>query len=341
MAERDIIAIGASAGGVAGMQAVFRALPRDLPAAVFAVLHIGPYGSGLASVLSPPGGLRAEFARDGERIEAGRIYVAPPDRHMLAHDGHVELSRGPRENRTRPAIDPLFRTVASAFGERVVAVLLSGYQGDGTVGLMAVRGRGGLTVVQDPDETEYGEMPSRAIRYADVHRVMPLAAIGPLLASLARDGEDAPPRIAMQTEGEDRPRRDLAAQSRGERSNDVSTYSCPDCGGVLWQLAQLGMPAFRCHVGHAYAQETLHAAMSEQIETALWSAVRALTERSVLARQRAGQLAANGPSAAADDLLEQAEADDLHLRMIRDHVLRTLSAGVPTHTDGLESRDDG
>jgi two-component system chemotaxis response regulator CheB len=237
--NRDIVAIGASAGGVEALIQICEQPPADLPAAVFVVLHTPPYAvSRLPRILARSGPLPAAHAVDGEPIEAGRVYVAPPDRHLLLRPGRVELSRGPRENHARPAVDPLFRSAARAYGPRVVGVVLSGALYDGSAGLMAIKARGGAAVVQDPVEAVVAGMPRSALRYVAADHVLPAAAIAPMLDRLAREPVAEGGAAAMADEQEpirEVIRHDIADQARDERPGEVTIYTCPDCGGAMWQ----------------------------------------------------------------------------------------------------------
>jgi len=183
----DIVVIGASTGGVSALQAITVSFPADLRASVFIVLHFPPEApSFLPAILARAGSLSVKHAEDGEAIEYGRIYVAPPDYHLLLKHGCMLLGRGPEENHYRPAIDPLFRSAARAYGPRVVGVVLTGYRSsDGTAGLQAVKSQGGLAIVQDPEEAASSEMPANALRYVDIDYCLPLADIGPILARLS------------------------------------------------------------------------------------------------------------------------------------------------------------
>lgn len=191
VSRHDIIAIGASAGGVEALTKLVRGLPKDLPAAVFVVVHIPASGTSLLpQILSAQGTLPAVQAVDGQAVEPGRIYLAPPDHHLLLEDSRMRCRRGPRENRTRPAIDPLFRTAAQAYGPRVAGVVLSGTLQDGTAGLSAIKQAGGVAVVQDPQEALFPSMPESALRRVPVDYVLPVPEISPLLARLARPPQD-------------------------------------------------------------------------------------------------------------------------------------------------------
>jgi two-component system chemotaxis response regulator CheB len=325
----DIIVVGASAGGVEALSTLVGGLPADLPAALFVVLHIPPYSqSHLPAILTHHGSLPAAHATHGAAIAHGHIYVAPPDHHLLVRDGYVELTRGPRENSSRPAVDPLFRSAARAYGPRVVGVVLSGALGDGSAGLMAIAARGGVTVVQDPEEALFESMPRTALRYVRVDHILPVHEIAALVSRLAREPavyREAMGVPTMSDIDEMMPRlvrRDMTAQERNQRSGETTVYTCPECGGTLWQVEHNGLVQFNCHVGHAYAAEALLGQMSEDLEAALWRCVRMLTEKATLTRQLAGRLRAASQEAQGARVEEQAQLDDRHGQLIRTMLLK-------------------
>jgi two-component system, chemotaxis family, protein-glutamate methylesterase/glutaminase len=324
---RDIIVIGASAGGLQALIELVKGFPPDLPAAVFVVMHVTPHHrSSLAQILTRSGPLPARLAEHGAPIVPGNIYVAPPDYHLVLREGAMELSRSARENRTRPAADPLFRSAASAYGRRVAGVILSGTMGDGTIGLMAIKGYGGVTIVQDPDELLYSGMARSAIQNAEIDYVLPVREISSRLAMLAQPNETPEEETPMSTTPQDPDRiidQDFSEQIEGRRAGETAMYSCPECGGVLWQMNAQKVLQFRCHVGHTYSPELLLVEKSELLEAALWSAVRTLVEKSTLTRQLAARLAADGDEDRAASILEQAELDQKHIQIIRDTILGT------------------
>ena len=350
MPARDIVVVGASAGGIAALSALVGGLPADFPAAVFVVLHVPPYAeSRLPEILRRSGPLPVAHAVDGEPIAGGRVYVAPPDRHLLVRRGRVELSRGPRENRSRPAVDPLFRTAARAYGPRTVGVVLSGALYDGSAGLLAVKSRGGLAIVQDPEQAATDGMPRSALRLTPVDHVVPAEAIGPLLDLLIRDPapessdhpngarEMADPNEHMSGVISDI----IDHQADGVRADDVTIYTCPDCGGALFQ-EEAPVIRFRCHVGHAYAPEVLLGAKTEELEAALWTCVRMLTEKATLTRQVARRSEQLGSARVADRVEEQAGVDERHARVIRD-LLEAMPGPVDTLypvVDGSDTVDE-
>ncbi len=295
MPGHDIIVVGASAGGVEALKELVAHLPPDLPAVVFVVVHVPAYHtSAMPNILTRASPLEAVHPQDGETIQPGCIYVAPPDQHLLINNGHIHLSRGPRENGHRPAIDPLFRSAANAYGPRVVGVILSGMLDDGSLGLATVKGRGGVAIVQDPADALYSDMPNNAIRNVPVDYILPLHEIGPLLARLAaeeaarEEGEVLMENKPEATEAEI-VRNDKALLERNGRPGEPTVLTCPDCGGVLWELHNGNLLRYRCHVGHAYSAESLMLEQANTLEAALWTAVRALEEKASLARRMAAR----------------------------------------------------
>src|SRR5215213_7659479 len=298
MPARDIIVIGASVGGIEALRAIAGGLPKDLPAAVFVVLHTSPEAPGiLADILDRAGALPASFAVDGERILPGRIYVAPPDKHLVVEPNRVRLTRGPKENRFRPAVDPLFRSAAQVYGPRVIGVVLTGYLDDGTAGLWAVKQLGGTAIVQDPLEALAPSMPASAMRQVKVDYCLPVAEIAPQLVRLAsrpleEQGEYEVPKemdIEVRIAGEETAL-DAGVLKLGEPSN----YACPECHGVLLQLKEEKRIRFRCHTGHAYSVDSLLAEVTENVEDSLWNAIRSLEESVLLMRHMAEHLGENG-----------------------------------------------
>jgi two-component system chemotaxis response regulator CheB len=329
----DLIVVGASAGGVEALMQLARDLPADLPAAVCVVLHIPPdAASALPQILTRVGQLPALHPQDGAALEPGRIYIAPPDLHLLVARGRLHTVHGPRENRSRPAVDPLFRSAARAYGPRVVGVVLTGALDDGTAGLLAIKRAGGVAIVQDPDDALFPSMPSSALRYVPVDYNLPLASIAPTLARLAHEPivESGGAAMARQpdfdTQMEDLAR---AALEDDERPGEPSPFGCPECGGVLWEREQGALARYRCRVGHAYSVETLLAAQADAYEAALWSALRALEEKAQLTRRLVERAEAHEMSSAATRFRAQMAEADGHVEALR----RLLLSGVPQQVD--------
>ena len=331
MPGKDIVVIGASAGGVDALQKIVAALPAGFTGSLFVVVHMVPDSPGmLARILDGCGPLPATNAVRGERIRPGHIYVAPPDHHLLINPGKIELTRGPKENRFRPAVDPLFRSAAQTYGPRVVGVILSGGLDDGTNGLWVVKQLGGTAVVQDPAEAVAPSMPLSALRHVRVDHTVRIAEVGPLLVRLAETPADAqegdlavPEDVKIEVEIA---RENRAADAGVLRLGEPSYHACPECHGVLLQMKDATPLRFRCHTGHAYTLESLLSEMDEMIEDSLWNAIRALEERAMLVRQ-AGTHArqAHGSS---DELFELADETQRRAELVRQAVLTEKPAAA-------------
>jgi two-component system, chemotaxis family, protein-glutamate methylesterase/glutaminase len=288
MQNRHLIVIGASAGGIEALRELVAQLPADFPAPIAVVLHTAPQAPGvLHEILARSGALPAVSPSSGERLKSGHIYVAPPDFHLLIEPGMVRITKGPRENRFRPAIDPLFRSAAQVYGPRAIGVILTGNLDDGTAGLWAIKQLGGVAVVQDPDDAMFPSMAESAIRHVNVDHVVPLSAIGPVLVSLVR--QPAAAETAHRPTNLDLEVR-IAKEEDPIRAGvthmgQPSTFACPECHGVLLQMKEAGRVRFRCHTGHAYSAESLLAEISEGIENALWNAIRSMQEGALLMRE--------------------------------------------------------
>lgn len=326
MAGRDIIVVGASTGGVETLALLARGLPPGFSASLFVVCHFPSGGrSILPDILSGAGPLLAAHAVDGDPFLPGHIYVAPPDRHLvLVPGGRVRLTRDARENHHRPAIDPLFRSAARHYGPRVIGVVLTGALYDGTAGLMAIRGAGGLGVAQDPRDARAAAMPQSAAEIAGVDHVVPAVGLAALLTDLVREPVSSDRGAFAMDPIDQMPavvEKDMAEQERNERRGEVSTFTCPECGGSLWQVDETRLVRFRCHVGHAYNGEVLLDEQTEVLEAALWTAVRTFREKSVLGRQLAARERAAGNAAAAARFEEQAAQAAQYSSLIVKHVL--------------------
>jgi two-component system, chemotaxis family, protein-glutamate methylesterase/glutaminase len=318
----SVVAVGASAGGVEALTRVVADLPADLGAPVLIVLHTPPEPrSHLAEILTRAGTLPAAQAQDGDRLEPNRIYVAPPDHHLLVVDGTLHVVRGPHENGHRPAIDPLFRSAALAFREGAIGVVLSGSLDDGSAGSAAITGLGGSVLVQDPDDAAFPDMPRNAIVADNPHAVLPVGELGAEVARLVQ----APPEAGKEKNVEDEVRleRDYAALdpeaiSREQVFPELAPFACPSCGGSLWQAPDDQL-RFRCRIGHAFGSETLLSEQSQTLDASLAAALRALHERADLARRMGRRLRGLGADSRAeryDRIVEESERDALVIRRV-------------------------
>jgi two-component system chemotaxis response regulator CheB len=273
--QRDIVVIGASAGGVELLLDLAAELPASLPASILVVLHTAPgFLSSLPELLTHRGPLRAVHPLHGEQVLRGKIYVAPPDNHLLLRTGYVEVVRGPRENGHRPAVDPLFRSASWAYGSRVVGVVLSGYLDCGTAGMMSVKARGGVAVVQDPASATAPDMPRSVLSRVAVDHVVRPPELPGLLTRLVSE-----PAVELRAAP------GSVDALEGRRPGSPAELVCPACHGVLTEADVGGFRHFRCHVGHAFSLESLVGEQSEEVERALWSAVRSLEEAAALSRR--------------------------------------------------------
>lgn len=324
--------IGASAGGVEALRMLVGGLPSDLAAAVFVVLHVPrESASALPTILDRSGPLPVRQAVDAEPIRAGHVYVAPPDSHMVVSDDQVKLTKGPRENGHRPAIDPLFRSAARAFGPRVVGVVLSGSRDDGTAGLASVVRQGGRALVQDPDEALHASMPRSALEH--VPGTQPYLA-GELGAAIAERVNETPANPAM-------PPVDplLAAETVMAEMEPLTTdqlpgqpagFGCPSCHGGLFELRGEPVPRYRCRVGHAWSPESLLDEQSETLEAALWMALRSLEEKAALGRKMAESARMRGNTGSASRYDSTAADTDGAIKVLRELIprLSALRAGA-------------
>jgi two-component system chemotaxis response regulator CheB len=318
--RRDVIVIGASAGGVEALRDLVAHLPADLPAAVLVVLHVPSYGgSVLPSILSRSGPLPARHPVGGDPLTHGEILVAPPDHHLVVDGETVRVTRGPRENGHRPAVDVLFRSAARAAGVRVIGVVLSGTLDDGTAGLAAVVGQGGLAIAQDPQDALYPGMPESAMANVPVDHVAPAEEIAKLLVRLTDEEFEAAPRPEPELL---RVETDLAmmedhAMNEPDRPGHPSGFSCPDCSGVLYEIRDGILTRYRCRVGHAWSAESLFGEQNQQLEGALWMALRGLEEKAALARKLADQARERGNSLSAAQFAQHDEEASRAASLIR------------------------
>ena len=338
---RDLIVVGTSAGGLNALTGVIAALPGDLPASVCVVQHLAPQAPGtFAPVMDRESVLPVRNAEDGMAPERGHVYVAPPGRHLLVEEGRLRLWYGPRENRVRPAVDPLFRSAASAFGPRVAGVVLSGALDDGTMGLKAIKAAGGAALVQTPEHAPSPSMPQSALDYVNVDYALPARELGATLTELAPppdtspSSDDAmrssssnasPPRAPSESENpgdgpasEEAPNPGYAA--RGELTGEEGRLvgmSCPECDGPLEELFPKAPRSYRCHEGHRFTAKSLLAGQDDAAERALRVALRTLDERHRMLRRMASDAREEERPRMAERYERRAEEAEGHAESIR------------------------
>ena len=336
--HRDIVVIGASAGGVQALQRLVAALPGDLPAAIFVVLHIWPGSESLLpAILARAGTLPVVDAMDGARIQPGTLMVAPSDMHLMVGYDHVMVNRGPRENRARPAINPLFRSAARAFRERVIGVILTGTLDDGTAGLWAIKECGGIAIVQS--DAQFDEMPRCARENVAVDYHVPLDEIPKLLGRLTREHvelspvKSVPKKIRVEEEAAKMKPPQFNLDEIGQRS----IFTCPECNGALWEIDEGGLQ-YRCHVGHAYSAAALKQDQLAGIEHSLWSALRALKESAALDARLADRAREHNLDKAEEQHRNNASAKMEHAARLQEFVAQLRAERGPTGEGGRRDR---
>lgn len=288
MEKRNIVVIGASAGGVEAIKRLVAGLPPDLDAAIFIVWHMSPDVTGvLPQVLNRQKTIMAANAIDNEPFVYNRIYVAPPDRHLVIEKGFVRVTRGPKENRFRPAVDPLFRSAAYIYGSRVIGIVLSGALDDGTAGLWTIKSRGGIAIVQDPDDAEVPSMPQNALQAVEVDYTVPVAEMSILLAKLTTEQVKEVKEPNMEEDKKTGLEVQIAIQDQALEQGilqlgELSPYACPECHGVLSTIKDGDIIRYRCHTGHAYSADSLLTSITENIGDTLWNAIRGVEESIIL-----------------------------------------------------------
>ena len=344
MSGHDIVVLGASAGGVEALVKFVSGLPADLPAAIFLVLHVPPQSpSRLPTILSRAGQLPALHPTDDTRIEYGNIYIAPPDHHMMLEQGRIRIVRGPKENRHRPAVDPLFRSAASIYGPRVIGVVLTGALDDGTAGLLAIKRQGGIAIVQDPTDAVYSSMPQNALEHVAVDYTLPLANIAHKVIHLVATEVD---KTMEHSAPEDMQNElSLAKMEPTRQKDDIrvgtpSQYSCPECGGVLWEIHDGELLRFRCRVGHAFSIDSMMAEQSDAIEEAMWVALKVLEEQVSISRKMADQSRQNGHSLMARRFEERQKQAEKRVDLLMSALQKSETA-IPNEQEDDDQHDTG
>ena len=331
----DIVVVGASAGGVSALQALIGGLPPDVGAAILVVLHISPTGSSvLADILRRRSDLRVLAARDEIELARGTVLVAPPDHHLVVAGAVARTVRTAKVNGHRPAIDPTFESASGAFGPRVLGILLSGMLDDGVAGLGAIREGGGVTAVQDPDEAPYPGMPKTAIEAGVVDHVLP---VGALVDLVGRAADGAGPLVPMA----EVPVPDHALGTPRSENDELTSISCPNCGGSLWRRTSPGIEHFECRVGHRYSPTSLFTLQGESLDDTLWAAHRALLERGDLAQRMATRMRRSGQDKAARRYDRQREESEHRAMILHQALMESRTAADDDAGDLAAAQPDG
>jgi two-component system chemotaxis response regulator CheB len=326
--HRDIVVIGASAGGVTALLALAKTLPADFPAPIFLVLHVSPDSpSIMPELLNAVSALEARHPANGETVRPGVIYVAPPDHHMLLEEDRVLVTRGPKENRFRPSIDALFRSAAYTYGPRVIGVVLTGYLDDGTSGLWSVRRMGGLAIIQDPRDAEQPAMPTNALEFVEADYLVPLVQLGPLLVRLTQ--EPAPAKTRLPAAQLDLLKIELTIAKQGGgfelgiiNKGELTPFTCPDCHGALTQLIEGKLIRYRCHTGHAYTVSALLSEVTQSVESMLYQSMRGLEETKMLLQNLGQHFVEKGQPLVANLFFEKADETGQQAQVVHESILK-------------------
>lgn len=340
MQTRDIIVIGASAGGFEAIRRLVAGLPADLPASLFIVWHMSPDIKGvLPQVLNRFSALPAGDALDKEPIIKGRIYIAPVDHHLLIEKDRVRITRGPKENRFRPAIDPLFRSAGYTYGSRVIGIVLSGALDDGSAGLWTIKWYNGLAIVQDPVDAEVSSMPQNALEAVNMDYKVPVSEMPELLIKLVN--ESAPVYDEINGRENERTKMEIGVAMEDETLKkklmdlgDLTPYTCPECHGVLTAFRDGNLLRFRCHTGHAFSVDSLLASISENIEVNLWTAVRSVQESVMLLNHMGDHFAAMNQPKFAAMYFKKAQEAASRARIVR----KAVFTHEQLNTDDIEQQ---
>ena len=328
MAKRDIIVVGASAGGITALKDLLSSIPQDFEASIFVVLHVSPSSPGfLPVILSKAGLLHAIHPADGELIKRGLIYVAPPDHHLLLDGNRVLVKKGPKENNFRPSIDALFRSAAYVYGPRVIGIVLSGLLNDGTSGLWSIKRMGGLSIIQEPTDADYPSMPLNVQDYVAVDYSIRASDMGPLLKKLTTERTSKKPKISKEERAFLKmeviiSKQDNAFEMGIMNEGDLTPFTCPECHGVLVRLIEGRFIRFRCHTGHAYTASALLEDLSQNVEETLWQSMRGLEETTLLLNQISEHFKKEGLKEAASIFAQKADVTTKRARVIHDSVFK-------------------
>src|SRR4051812_22577036 len=283
MQKHDIIVIGTSAGGLDPLRKLLGSLPKDLDATVFIVMHIpAQFTSNLPWILSKAAPVEVKHPIDGENIQKGRIYVAPPDHHLLVEKNQIFVKKGPKENRFRPSIDTLFRSAAYSYGSRVMGIILSGMLDDGTSGMWTIKHLGGICLIQDRKDAMFESMPQNVTHFVDVDYEVSCDEMGALVAKLinepAKEEEPAAIDIKRLSTEINIAKQDNSFNMGILQMGKLTSLTCPECHGSLINIKEGKIMRYRCHTGHAFTASALLAEVTRSVEDTLWSALRGMEE---------------------------------------------------------------
>ena len=336
MTNNRIIVIGTSAGGLEILNNLIQQLPEQLPAAVFIVVHMAATSSAefVTTRLQKFTQHTCKVAKSGEHIQAGTIYLAPADHHLLLSGKHVMVTQGPRENQFRPSIDTLFRSAAAYYDSAVIGIILTGMLQDGTAGMDAIKRSGGITVVQNPEDAQFPDMPLSVLKNVEVDFNVRLAEIGTLLTGLLAKPVPAKTEIPEDIKLEAKiAERVMGKTEEVEKLGKRVPYTCPECGGTLWEMAN-GPLRYRCHLGHTFSADSLLTEMNHELEETLWVALRMMEERKNLLTTMSERYEVNKTSYYTEGQRQRIEEIKVHINRIREVL---LGSNLSTYGEDGES----
>lgn len=343
--QRNVVVIGASAGGVTALLELVKTLPADFSAPIFIVQHVAADSpSILPQLLTTVSALPAKHAENGEFAQPGVIYVAPPNHHLLLEGKRMLVTRGPKENRFRPSIDALFRSAAYTYGPRVIGVVLTGYLDDGTSGLWSVQRLGGLTIVQDPQEAQFPAMPTNALEAVAADYIVSIASLAPLLTRLTT--EPAPAKQPIAKTELDLLQLEVTIAKQGNAfelgiidHGQPTSFTCPDCHGALTQLIEEHIVRYRCHTGHAYSINALLSEVTQSVESLLYQSMRGMEETKLLLQQLGNHFSQNHQPTVAAVFFTKAELIGTQARVIYGSIVQheALSGDLQFQAGGSAS----
>lgn len=331
--------VGASAGGFQAVADLMSHMPPGLDTAFFVVVHLSSksVGAVLVQFIQKHTFYRCSLAVNNEHIKKGHVYVAPPDYHLIIKNGYMRIMQGPHENRWRPSIDVLFRSAAAAYDSHTIGIILSGLLDDGTSGMSAIKRSGGICIVQEPHDAEFDDMPNNVLNNVDVDHSIPVSEMGYVLDDifskpfLNKELRQVPDDVKIESEITERMNISMNELDKiGIRSN----YSCPDCGGALWEMTGDAVPRYRCYTGHTFTGKVLLEKQAEGLEESIWVSIRMLEERRNLLRRMAKKQSGSSVTGSELDMNERADELRKHIERMKS-LLVSIAKGNPD-TGGFE-----
>ncbi|MEO5599646.1 MAG: chemotaxis protein CheB [Cyclobacteriaceae bacterium] len=322
-----VVVIGTSAGGLSALSELVAHFKADMDIAVFIVMHLSrtSISEFLVHRLQPKTSMTCLIAKHGVEIERGHIYISQPNQHLLVKKNLVVIGRGPEENRWRPSIDVLFRSAAAAYNTRAIGIILTGLLDDGTTGMSALQRSGGITIVQDPNEAEYPDMPLSVLNNMEVTHCLPLFKMGTVVSDILKTNpveKPAPADVIIESEIAERVVIDYV---NVRRLGENSIYACPDCGGGLWSINKENgnVDRYRCHIGHSYSEKDLVHKQMEIMESTLWIALRIMEERKTLLSKMENDNSKSGLTRISSEYRQKKEDLQVHIERLKEVVFAT------------------